>query len=330
MLTPAQQQNQAKHSHLASPARSNRADMRSTPIGNPLIAKQQSLGNQAVQRLLRSGVIQAKLKINEPGDIPEQEADRVAEQVMRMPDPGATNEAPIPGQTQSIQIQRMCSECEEDLYRQPMEEEGAVFGEIQTPGIQRVCSECEEDLHRQPLEGDPLDEEEVPIASGMPAGASGEAPQLVKNHLTNLGSGHHLPEPIRAFFEPRFGDDFSQVRVHTDSSAAESARAINARAFTVGRDVVFGAGQYTPETVEGKKLLAHELAHVVQQQKGGVGSLQPHLAVSSIRDFYETEAGRVAERVMSGDRQVASTLTPVKPSVQRACGPAIGPAVGCT
>src|SRR5215216_5390865 len=144
MLTLAQQQNRAKNSHLASPARSNRADLRSTSIGNPLIAQQQSLGNQAVQRLLRSRVMQAKLTINEPGDKYEQEADRVAEQVMRMPDPGATNEAPISGQTQIIQIQRMCSECEEELHRHPMEEEGPVLGEIQTPGIQRVCSECEE------------------------------------------------------------------------------------------------------------------------------------------------------------------------------------------
>ena len=65
--------------------------------------------------------------------------------------------------------------------------------------------------------------------------------------------------------EPRFDQDFSRVRVHTDSKAAETARAVNAQAFTVGQDVVFGAGQYAPDTHGGRRLLAHELAHVVQQ-----------------------------------------------------------------
>lgn len=72
---------------------------------------------------------------------------------------------------------------------------------------------------------------------------------------------------MRHYFEPRFGYDFSQVRVHTDAKAAESARAVNALAFTVGRDVAFGAGQYAPGTTEGKRLLAHELTHVVQQNQ---------------------------------------------------------------
>ncbi len=67
--------------------------------------------------------------------------------------------------------------------------------------------------------------------------------------------------------EPRFGHDFSQVRIHTDERAAETARAVNALAYTVGRDVVFGAGQYAPQTDEGRRLLAHELTHVVQQWK---------------------------------------------------------------
>ena len=67
-------------------------------------------------------------------------------------------------------------------------------------------------------------------------------------------------------FEPRFGYDFSQVRIHTDARAAESARAVNARAYTVGREVVFGAGQYSPGTAAGQRLLAHELTHIVQQR----------------------------------------------------------------
>jgi hypothetical protein len=73
-----------------------------------------------------------------------------------------------------------------------------------------------------------------------------------------------LPDAVRSFFEPRFGQDFSKVRVHTDSRAARSARDLNARAFTLGRDIVMGAGQYSPGTSEGKRLLAHELTHVIQ------------------------------------------------------------------
>jgi hypothetical protein len=77
--------------------------------------------------------------------------------------------------------------------------------------------------------------------------------------------GQPLDAQARAFFEPRFGHDFSKIRVHTDSQAAKSAREVNAVAYAVGRDVVFGTGQYAPAMQEGRRLLAHELAHVVQQ-----------------------------------------------------------------
>jgi hypothetical protein len=80
--------------------------------------------------------------------------------------------------------------------------------------------------------------------------------------------GMSLPGDVRSYFEPRFGYDFSKVRVHEGSSAAEGARSIQARAYTMGRDIVFGPGEYAPTTVEGKRLLAHELTHVVQQDGG--------------------------------------------------------------
>jgi hypothetical protein len=77
--------------------------------------------------------------------------------------------------------------------------------------------------------------------------------------------GQPLNGGTRAFMEPRFGHDFSRVRVHADAKAAESAQAVNALAYTVGTDVVFGNGQYEPATANGQRLLGHELAHVVQQ-----------------------------------------------------------------
>ncbi len=79
------------------------------------------------------------------------------------------------------------------------------------------------------------------------------------------GSGRELPAAERAFFEPRFGHDFSQVRVHTGAHASETVGAVNARAFTVGRDIVFGTGQYSNDTPAGRRLLAHELTHTIQQ-----------------------------------------------------------------
>jgi hypothetical protein len=77
--------------------------------------------------------------------------------------------------------------------------------------------------------------------------------------------GRPLDAATRASLEPRFGHDFSRVRIHADAKAAESARAVAAHAYTVGSDVVFGAGRYTPGTESGRRLLAHELAHTIQQ-----------------------------------------------------------------
>jgi len=80
------------------------------------------------------------------------------------------------------------------------------------------------------------------------------------------GAGTPLPNTTRNFFEPRFGKDFSNVRIHADPNAAASAQSINARAYTLGQDIVFGSGQYEPHSQSGKQLLAHELTHVVQQK----------------------------------------------------------------
>lgn len=104
----------------------------------------------------------------------------------------------------------------------------------------------------------------------MPLPSTGESPgkssQTPQADSVARGDGTQpLPPQMRAFFEPRFGHDFSQVRIHTGESAALSARAFHARAYTTGRDIVFGAGQYSPGTASGQHLLAHELAHVVQQ-----------------------------------------------------------------
>jgi hypothetical protein len=88
---------------------------------------------------------------------------------------------------------------------------------------------------------------------------------LPDSFVQRLGSDRPLDRSTRDFFEPRFGADFGDVRVHTDGQAARSARSVDALAYTVGRDIVFDTGQYAPETTAGKRLLAHELTHVLQQ-----------------------------------------------------------------
>jgi hypothetical protein len=98
------------------------------------------------------------------------------------------------------------------------------------------------------------------------------APPSVDTVLSS--SGQPLDAATRSFFEPRFGHDFSQVRIHTDTKAAESARTVNALAYTSGRDVVFATGQYDPVTASGKRLLAYELTHVIQQESTRASFLQ--------------------------------------------------------
>ncbi len=124
------------------------------------------------------------------------------------------------------------------------------------------------------------------------------APPIV--HEVLRSSGRPLDDETRAFMEPRFGHDFSQVRVHTDDRAAESARAVNARAYTVGWDVVFGAGQYMPKNVTGKLLLAHELTHVAQQEHSI--SRLPQVA-TRLSDSSEIEAQNLAIEAVA-NRQV--------------------------
>jgi outer membrane protein OmpA-like peptidoglycan-associated protein len=119
-------------------------------------------------------------------------------------------------------------------------------------------------------------------------------PSIVNQALRS--SSQPLGVFTRAFMEPRFGRDFSLIRVHTDARAAESTQAVNAQAYTVGRDLVFGAGQFAPDTVDGRKLLAHELAHVAQPKNGGAGG------VSQPGDAGEREAERAADAFARGER----------------------------
>jgi len=123
-------------------------------------------------------------------------------------------------------------------------------------------------------------------------------PSIVHDVLRS--TGQPLDGATRALMESRFGHDFSRVRVHADARANHSARAVNALAYTVGQDVVFGAGQYAPHAASGRKLLAHELAHVIQQSSAP-GTLASGMDKGA-SDPLEQAADRLAERVVSNNK----------------------------
>jgi hypothetical protein len=125
----------------------------------------------------------------------------------------------------------------------------------------------------------------------------------------SLEPGQPLDDATRRFMESRFGYSFSQVRTHTNAQAARATSALNAQAFTVGRDIYFGQSQYQPDTTEGRRLLAHELTHTIQQANGGI-SLNRELTVGHADDPYEREADAVADEIVKAK---SATAIPVAP-----------------
>jgi hypothetical protein len=190
---------------------------------------QRTIGNQAVGRLIRSEALQTKLKIGPPGDKYEREADRVADQVMRMRDIEVSAKTNASNSIQGNSIQ----------LRRPGGNNGTKSGK----------GEEEETLQKKEA------------SSSTPE----VTPKLESSISAVSAGGQPLPESVRAFHEPRFGVDFSQVRMHTGSQAAETVKSINAKAFTVGHNIAFGGGQFAPESKDGQRLIAHELTHTIQQ-----------------------------------------------------------------
>ncbi|MBD0372207.1 MAG: DUF4157 domain-containing protein [Pyrinomonadaceae bacterium] len=136
-----------------------------------------------------------------------------------------------------------------------------------------------------------------------------EVPEVV--HEVLRSGGQPLDEKTRAFMEPRFGYDFSSVRVHTGARAAESAQAVNARAYTLGTSVVFGAGQYAPSTHAGQRLLAHELTHVMQQSGQSGSVAREAVEIGPAEDHYEREADAYSERIVTATESGAESAAEV-------------------
>jgi hypothetical protein len=161
---------------------------------------------------MRRTAVQPSLTVSSPGDPSELEAERVADEVMRMPTSSAVG---------GPRISRASN----------------------GPSLHRSCAAC--------------------------ADRDGDLSSVVARGID--GGGQALDAGTRSFMESRFGYDFSDVRIHTAGEAAESARSLEAQAYTVGRDIVFAAGRYAPESNSGRRLIAHELAHTVQQRVGSNG-----------------------------------------------------------
>lgn len=140
-------------------------------------------------------------------------------------------------------------------------------------------------------------------ASAIPSDAEAQS----KRALEPTASGRPLEPDTRVFFERRFAHDFSRVRVHADDAAASSARSAAAAAFTLGTDIVFGAGMYRPSSPSGTRLLAHELAHVVQQDSSG--------GATAAGGDYESEARAASDRIAGGQSPSVTLSAPA--AIQR-------------
>lgn len=176
------------------------------------------------------------LKVSQPNDPAEIEADQIADRIMRMSIDDAKPKSNLSNTSNTIH--RKCDACEDE------EEEAA-----ETPLMRKEA-----------------------FASAAPTPPPDDTPLSIRNVLNS--GGQPLDLQTRNFFEPRFGRDFSNVRVHTGSAAEQSARDVNANAYTVGHNVVFGARRFEPASYEGRRLIAHELTHVVQQSGVGGGRVE--------------------------------------------------------
>ena len=219
----------------------------------------------------------APLALNQPGDRFEQEADRVAEAVVRGSAPDFRGSISPVGDFAEV---GKASRSVLGAYSHPGAPRSPQPANLNTRYQREPLEEDEEALMAKPLPGTnptAADNDQTPPSATAPI--AGATRDMVEGGLPSVsslipGSGRPLDPGTRTFMEPHFGHDFSQVRVHTGPEAEQAAASIHARAFTLGRDIVFGAREYDPGSTTGRRLLAHELTHVVQQGEGFQAGIQ--------------------------------------------------------
>lgn len=254
-------------------------------------------GNQ--QRFDRMAV-RAKLAVSEPGDAVEREADAVAERVMRMQESvAAPAKPPGPTPARPAEIKR-----KEDPRGKDARPAGASAVKGAAAGRPAAAGQGKRDGGTSggagPAAGEEIKRKEQPNA-GHASSNQGSAqsavdrPGTTQELMERLGPGEPLDGDTRAYFERRMGCDLGAVRIHTNVAAAQSAAQIQARAFTYGKHIAFASGEFQPQSESGKRLLAHELAHVIQQGDGSVARMIMRLAAAgsasaSSSDFEVTHA----------------------------------------
>jgi hypothetical protein len=243
-----------------------------TQLENATVQRQSEGEQESEKEDPSMQLVQPKLTIGAPGDKYEIEADSMAERVMSMTEPA-----------NPAAMQRSEAGEEDALQRQPL-------ADSITPLIQRQSEEGE-DIQTKP--------------SVQRAGGDGgvHASSSIENTLASQkGGGSPLDEEVRSFMEPRFGNDFSSVRIHTGSNAVQMNKELHAQAFTHGSDVYFNEGKYNPRSNEGKQLLAHELTHVVQQ----TGAVQPKSVTQWVKKGNKIQAKALS--AVSSEAQPAIQL----------------------
>ena len=246
------------------------------PSVDSILFLQRTVGNQAVQRLLRSGALQAKLRIGQPGDVYEQEADRVADAVMRMPEPKlqhtyacgvdylqCSDEQSRPQHPKTTQVQtHVVSSSEQETNHVADDATGVGIAPATRPqisfGLEPHTGGEWQDV-RQNWNDKP---------------ASPEVDGTFRNALnTEAASGRPMSPADRAFFEPRFGLSFQHVHIHDGPRAAALSREISARAFTHGEHIYLAEEQHDLESTDARRLIAHELTHTLQQRALGPNAM---------------------------------------------------------
>jgi hypothetical protein len=254
-----------------------------TKLENATVQRKSEVAQDSEKEDHSMQLVQPKLVVGAPGDKYEQEADSMAERVMSMTEPA-----------NPAAIQRSEAGEEDPLQRSP------IAASI-TPLIHR--QDDEEDVHSQPS------------VQRAAEGGGFQASSSVESGLASQqGGGSPLDEEVRSFMEPRFGNDFSSVRIHTGSNAVQMNKELHAQAFTHGSDIYFNAGRYNPGSNEGKQLLAHELTHVVQQT--GAKKLQQKPIISLKSNKQTPQAKQLPgqhPKVTTSNEQ--KTKTPVTPAV---------------
>ncbi|MEL6558854.1 MAG: DUF4157 domain-containing protein [Bacteroidota bacterium] len=231
-------------------------------------------------------VVQKKLKIGKPNDKHEQQADAVADQVMKMPDEeekvsmsAMDEESAVQMQSEEEEPVQMQPEDEESVQMQPEEEEVAMKEdeEVAMKEEEEVAAKEDEEVAMQEDEEVATKEDEEvqkkPLIQRSGDGQTTATPALSSQLNATKGGGRSLPKDVNQEMSQKIGSDFSNVRVHTDSKAVEMNEGLGAKAFAHGNDVYFNTGNFNPDQPDGKRLLAHELTHVVQQK----GKIQPKI-----------------------------------------------------